>query len=97
VCPSQNKRIAPLSFFHGCPKTTIGLIAFIPEVDCDQMAMGLPAVTSAVFFIMANNFGKTWVSRRNVCCASATPSGIKREWYVKCEYHKRILSTTPSE
>jgi hypothetical protein len=25
------------------------LIAFTPEIDCDQMAMGLAPVTSAVF------------------------------------------------
>jgi hypothetical protein len=31
-------------------KATIELIAFIPEIDCDQTAMGLPPVTSAVFF-----------------------------------------------
>jgi hypothetical protein len=30
-------------------KATIGLIAFTPEIDCDQTAMGLPPVTSAVF------------------------------------------------
>jgi hypothetical protein len=27
------------------------LIAFTPEIYCDQMAMGLPPVTSAVFLI----------------------------------------------
>jgi hypothetical protein len=27
------------------------LIAFAPEIDCDQMAMGLPPVKSAVFLI----------------------------------------------
>jgi hypothetical protein len=42
--PGQYKRIAPLSIFHGCRK---GLIAFTPEIDCDQTAMGLPPVTSA--------------------------------------------------
>jgi hypothetical protein len=30
-------------------KATIGLIAFTPEINCDQTAMGLPPVTSAVF------------------------------------------------
>jgi hypothetical protein len=30
---------------------TKGLIALKPEIDCDQMAMGLPPVTSAVFII----------------------------------------------
>jgi hypothetical protein len=42
----QTKRIAPLSFFHGCTK---GLQELIPGIDCDQTAMGLPLVTSAVF------------------------------------------------
>jgi hypothetical protein len=28
-----------------------GLIAFAPELDCDQTAMGLPSVTSAVLLI----------------------------------------------
>jgi hypothetical protein len=42
--------------------------------------MGLPPVTFALFLI--TNFGKTWVSRRNIWDTSATPSGIKREWYV---------------
>jgi hypothetical protein len=32
-------------------KTNKGLIAHTPEIDCDQMAMGLPPVTSAVFLI----------------------------------------------
>jgi hypothetical protein len=27
------------------------LIALTPEIDCEQTAMGLPPVTSAVFFI----------------------------------------------
>jgi hypothetical protein len=29
-------------------KVTIGLIAFTPEIECDQTAMGLPHVTSVV-------------------------------------------------
>jgi hypothetical protein len=29
-----------------------------------------------------NNFGKTWTSWKNIWDALATPSGIKREWYV---------------
>jgi hypothetical protein len=45
-CPRQNKRIAPLPFFH-CRKR---LIAFIPEID-DQRATGLPPVTSVTFLI----------------------------------------------
>jgi hypothetical protein len=49
-CPGQNKRIAPLSFFHGC-QATKGLIALTPEVNCDQTAMGFPPSTSAVFLI----------------------------------------------
>jgi hypothetical protein len=51
-CLGQNKRIVPLSFFHGCRKmVTKGLIVFTPEIDCDQMAMGLRPVTSAVLLI----------------------------------------------
>jgi hypothetical protein len=30
---------------------TKGLIALTPEIDCDQTAIGLPPVTSAVFLI----------------------------------------------
>jgi hypothetical protein len=47
--------------------------------------MGLPPVTSVVFLIAKLNFSKTWASRRNIWEASATPSGIKRKWYV-CMY-----------
>jgi hypothetical protein len=43
--------------------TTKGLIALTPDIDCNQIAMGLPPVTSAV---LLNNFGKTWASRRNI-------------------------------
>jgi hypothetical protein len=32
-------------------KATIELIAFTPEIDCDQTAIGLPPVTSAVLLI----------------------------------------------
>jgi hypothetical protein len=39
----DNKRIAPLPFFHGC----MMIPAFTPEMDCDQTAIGLP-VTSVV-------------------------------------------------
>jgi hypothetical protein len=36
----DNKRIAPLSFCHGCRKKAAkGLIAFTPEIDCDQTAV----------------------------------------------------------
>jgi hypothetical protein len=38
-------------------KTTKGLIALTPEIDCNKTPMGLPPVTSAVFFI-ANKFWK---------------------------------------
>jgi hypothetical protein len=42
--------IAPLSLFHGCRKKCAkGLAALTPEIDCDQTAMGLTPVTSAVF------------------------------------------------
>jgi hypothetical protein len=47
-CPEQNKRIAPLSLFRGCRKR---VIAFTPQIDCDQTAMGLPPITSAVLLI----------------------------------------------
>jgi hypothetical protein len=50
-CPGQNKRIAPLSFFHGCRKRRLKDEALTHEVDCDQTAMGLPPVTSAVLLI----------------------------------------------
>jgi hypothetical protein len=50
-------------------------------MDCDQTAMGLPPVTSAVLFI-AKQFGKT--SLRNIWDASTTPSAMKREWYDVC-------------
>jgi hypothetical protein len=51
-CPGQNKRIAPLSFLHGCrKKATKGLTVLTPEIDCDQTAIGLPPVTSSVFLI----------------------------------------------
>jgi hypothetical protein len=39
-----------------------GLIALTPEMDCNKTAMGLPPVT--VFLIA--NYGKTWVSRKNI-------------------------------
>jgi hypothetical protein len=45
-------------------KGTKVLIALTPEIDCNKTAMGLPPVTSAVLLIA--NFGKTWVSRRNI-------------------------------
>jgi hypothetical protein len=32
-------------------KVTKGLIAFTPEIDCDQTAMGLPPITSAVLLM----------------------------------------------
>jgi hypothetical protein len=48
-------------------KATKGSIALAPEIDSDQAAIGLPPVTSAVFLIAKlSNFGKTWVSRRNI-------------------------------
>jgi hypothetical protein len=49
--PGQNKRIAPLFLPWMSYKATKGLIAFKPEIDCDQMAIGLPTVTPAVFLI----------------------------------------------
>jgi hypothetical protein len=44
-----------------------GLTAFTPDMDCDQTVMGLSPVTSAVFLI-ANSFGKRWVSQRYLIC-----------------------------
>jgi hypothetical protein len=35
-CPGQNKRIAPISLPWMSQKATKGLIAFTPEIDCDQ-------------------------------------------------------------
>jgi hypothetical protein len=52
--PKQNKTIAwkeegaPL-FSMNIVKATKGLIALTPEINCDQMTMGLSPVTSAVF------------------------------------------------
>jgi hypothetical protein len=37
----------------------------VNEKDCNQTAMGLPLVPSAVFLI-AKYFGKMWVSLRNI-------------------------------
>jgi hypothetical protein len=45
-------------------KATKGLTALTSEIDCNKTAMGIPPVTSAVF--LKTNFGKKWVSRRNV-------------------------------
>jgi hypothetical protein len=33
-------------------KVIKGLIAFTPEIDCDQTAMGLPPVTYKIFLIV---------------------------------------------
>jgi hypothetical protein len=49
-CPGQNKRIVPLSSMD-VVKGYEALIAFAPEIDCDQTALGLPPVTSAVLLI----------------------------------------------
>jgi hypothetical protein len=35
----------------GLIKVTKGLITLTPEIDCDQTAMNLPPITSAVFLI----------------------------------------------
>jgi hypothetical protein len=51
-----------------------------PEINYDPAAIDLPPVISAVF--LRAYFGKMWASRKNISDASATPSGIKREWYV---------------
>jgi hypothetical protein len=44
----QNKRIAPIPFMDVVKE---GLIALTPEIDYDQMAMGLPPVTFVVYLI----------------------------------------------
>jgi hypothetical protein len=54
------------------------------------MAMGLPPVTSAVFLVAS--IGKMWVPRRNISDVSATPLGIKREWYVYVCKTEKIVS-----
>jgi hypothetical protein len=45
-CPGQDKRIAPLFHPRMSLKATEGAFTPETEVDCDQMAMGLPSVTS---------------------------------------------------
>jgi hypothetical protein len=40
------------------------LTALIPEMDCDQVTIGLPPVASAVF-LMAD-FGKMWASQKTI-------------------------------
>jgi hypothetical protein len=47
--------------------------------------------TCHVCSILINNFGNAWASRKNILDASATPSGIKREWYV-CMYVEELYS-----
>jgi hypothetical protein len=84
-CSGQNKRIAPLSVFHGCINK--GLTALTPEIDCDQTAWAyLPSRLQNT--AQLSNFGKTWVSQSNVWDTSAAPSGTKREWYVCVNIHK---------
>jgi hypothetical protein len=51
------KNILTIFFFD--KKVTNVLIAFTLKRGCDQTAIGIPPVTSAVFFI-AKHFGKTW-------------------------------------
>jgi hypothetical protein len=69
-------------------QATKGVTAFTPEIDCDQAAMGLPPVTSAVFLI-AKQFLQNEGVWEKYPDASATPSGIIHEWY-KCMYVKKI-------
>jgi hypothetical protein len=38
-------------------KATKGLIAFTPEINCDQTVIGLPPVTSAVFLTYIDQIG----------------------------------------
>jgi hypothetical protein len=53
----------------------------MPEIDCDQTAIGLPSATSAVFLI-AKQFWSSVGVWEEYLDVSATPSGIKREWYL---------------
>jgi hypothetical protein len=69
-------------------KATEGLIALMPETDCDQTAIGLPPITSAAFLIAILVIAKQ--SGRNIRDASSTPSGIKRERYV-CMNFDRLM------
>jgi hypothetical protein len=48
--PGQKNRMESLPFLQGCHKSE-GPTALTPEIDCDQTAMGLPAVMSAVFLL----------------------------------------------
>jgi hypothetical protein len=70
-CPRQNKRIAPLSYFHECHnmrQATKGLTALTPEIDCDQTAIGLQSRLQ--YSWQLSNFGKTGVSKeylRSLC------------------------------
>jgi hypothetical protein len=50
-------------------KATKELIALTPEMHCDQTAMGLPPVMSAVFLIA-------------ILVKCGCLGGIKRKWYV---------------
>jgi hypothetical protein len=58
-------------------KVTKGLIALTPEIYRDQMVIGLPPGTSAVFFIV-KSLGKIGCLG-GISDVSATPSGIKLE------------------
>jgi hypothetical protein len=49
-CPGQNKRIAPLSSMD-VVKGDLRIVVFTIEINCDQKAMDLPPVTSAVLLI----------------------------------------------
>jgi hypothetical protein len=71
------------------------LIALTTEIACDQTAMGLPPATSAIFLITPPKrplFTEITLLVKSgrlggISDMSATPSGIKREWYVyECRY-----------
>jgi hypothetical protein len=47
------------------------------ETDCDQIEISLSIST---LFVIAN-FDNTWTFRRNICDASATPSGIRLRFH----------------
>jgi hypothetical protein len=71
-CLGQIKRIAPLPSPWMALKTTKELIALTPEMDCDQMAIGLPTAKSASYFIAKSFWYNVGVSVDNLN-VSATP------------------------
>jgi hypothetical protein len=58
-----------------------GLTTLALEIVCDQTAIAY-YLSRLQYFSKLSSFSKTWVSQRNLCDVSATPSGIDRDWYV---------------